>query len=228
MNETTPTERARLLGKISVLRAECERLHAVLAAARTVMSTSPVPQPPEDCELPNGLPDWIAYALNGWKAERAEAAHLAKLCDDAHKAITNLDGPSTGTPAPALYKAPTMDDLGVLLDFWSRELRLMDWDITLETYRLPKWVDLGKGAYTAGFLSSNASTGAATIRMLDVADMPADIAPGYRDCETTLVHEMLHMLMPVSATDGSDHDGERAINRVAEALVRLRRAAAVI
>ena len=124
--------------------------------------------------------------------------------------------------------SPTMDDLGDLLDFWRARLRLMDWDIVLETYRLKQWTAMGKSAYTVGFCAESRPNGMARIAMLDIADMPDDIAEPCRDVEQTLVHELLHLLMPVSASDGSDADGERAINRVAQALVRLRRESNVI
>ena len=123
------------------------------------------------------------------------------------------------------YPVPTMGSLGGLLDFWRRDLRLMDWDITLDTYRLKQWCAMGKNAYTAGFCWTNHAAGAVKIGMLEAEDLADDIAVSFRDVEVTLVHELLHLLMPVSASDGSDADGERAINRVAEALVRLRRAA---
>ena len=139
--------------------------------------------------------------------------------------MTHIDTPHPNSPTLPSPNPPTVGDLGFILDFWRRELRLMDWDLTLDTYRLKQWVAMGKNAYTAGFCWSNRCVGAAKIGLLEVEDLADDIATSCRDIEVSLVHELLHLLMPVSASDGSDADGERAINRVAESLVRLRRLA---
>lgn len=114
----------------------------------------------------------------------------------------------------------------IWLDYWRPRLRLMDWDVTLEVYGLKGWIALGRSAYEAGNCAISASFGSARIRLLDPAAMPADIAPSCRDVEDTIVHELLHLMLPVRESDGTDHAGELRINRVAQALVRERRARA--
>ena len=114
----------------------------------------------------------------------------------------------------------------VWLDYWRPRLRLMDWDVTLEVYGLRAWLALGKSQYTAAYCAISPAFGAARVRLLDPADMAADINACCRDVEQTIVHELLHLLVPVRESDGGDHEGERAIDRIAQALVRERRAAA--
>lgn len=112
----------------------------------------------------------------------------------------------------------------IWLDYWRPRLRLMDWDVTLEVYGLKQWIALGRSAYEAGNCAISASFGSARIRLLNPAEMPDDIQPCCRDVEDTIVHELLHLMLPVERSDGTDHAGELRINRVAQALVQLRRA----
>lgn len=111
----------------------------------------------------------------------------------------------------------------VWLDYWRPRLRLMDWDVVLEVYGLRAWLALGKNEYTAGYCATSPSCGFVRIRLLDPADLADDIVASCRDVEQTIVHELLHLLVPVNASDGSDHEGERAIDRIAQALIRERR-----
>lgn len=117
----------------------------------------------------------------------------------------------------------TREDLQKSLEYWQKRLRLEDWDIVLEYIRLKEWLALGKDAYTAGVCAPSQSCGWARIRLLHVEDIAEDAVPGIKDPEITLVHELLHLLMPVASPKGGDAHGERAINRVAEALVTMRR-----
>jgi hypothetical protein len=99
----------------------------------------------------------------------------------------------------------------------------MDWDVTLEVYGLRAWLTLGKNQYMAGYCAISPGFGLARVRLLDPVDLADDIVASCRDVEQTIVHELLHLLVPVKASDGSDHEGERAINRIAQALIRERR-----
>jgi hypothetical protein len=117
----------------------------------------------------------------------------------------------------------TAEHAPVWLDYWRPRLRLMDWDVVLEVYGLRAWLALGKNEYLAGYCATSPSCGLVRIRLLDPADLADDIVASCRDVEQTIVHELLHLLVPVKASDGSDHEGERAINRIAQALIRERR-----
>ena len=112
----------------------------------------------------------------------------------------------------------------VWLDYWRPRLRLMDLDITLEVYRLVAWRERGKTQYAAGSCAHAPAFGQVRILLLDPRDMPSDIASCCRDVEETIVHELLHLMLPVRDSEGTDHAGELRINRVAQALVRERRA----
>ena len=116
-----------------------------------------------------------------------------------------------------------MDEMAAHLEFWQKALRLQDWDIDFKVVRLKEWLAAGKTTYTAGCCSMNGQNAYVVVRILDPEDLADDVVPSYRDAEVTIVHELLHILIPVSASDGSDVHGERAINRIAEALVTLRR-----
>lgn len=115
------------------------------------------------------------------------------------------------------------EKLKSFLAYWQKRLRLEDWDIVLEVVRLKEWLTLGKDAYTAGVCAPSQSCGWARIRLLHIDDIPEDAVPSIKDPEVTLVHELLHLLIPVSSPEGGDVHGERAINRIAEALVVERR-----
>lgn len=115
------------------------------------------------------------------------------------------------------------EELKSSLVYWQKRLRLQDWDIVLELVRLKEWLALGKDAYTAGVCAANRPCGWARIRLLHIDDIAEDAVPSIRDPEVTLVHELLHLVMPVSSPEGDDAHGERAINRIAEALVTERR-----
>ena len=114
----------------------------------------------------------------------------------------------------------------VWLDYWRRQLRLMDWDIILRSYGLKAWIEMGNQQSMAGCVLDHPETGTAWISVLDPADLPTGTQSEHRDLEHTIVHELLHLMLPVRERGGADADGERRINRVAQALVRERRARA--
>ena len=71
---------------------ERDATDAGLAEALDALPCSRVP----DCDTPA---DRIRYATLAWLAEREAAAHLARLCQEAHEALDGIGAPSPGTPA---------------------------------------------------------------------------------------------------------------------------------
>lgn len=109
-----------------------------------------------------------------------------------------------------------------LLGYWQPLLRLQDWEITLEVADGLAWARAGLSPHTVGTCRQNDAHGWAQIRLLRAADIPEHIVPACLDLEQTLVHELLHLLIPV-APAGADAVGELSINKIAGALVRQRR-----
>lgn len=104
------------------------------------------------------------------------------------------------------------------LRYWQRLLRLQDWDIELRVVRRHELDD----AY--GRCSTWSAVGRAKIRLLDPQDFEPTIDPRDRDIKVTLVHELLHLRIPADQADGSSSLGqEQAVERIAQALVHLRR-----
>lgn len=72
---------------------ECQRKELDLILTETIGMPT-VPPLPSD-----GIPEALAAAARAWRSEREEAAHLAKLCDDAHRALDGHGAPTGGTVA---------------------------------------------------------------------------------------------------------------------------------
>lgn len=103
--------------------------------------------------------------------------------------------------------------------FWQRQLRLMDWTITV-AFVLPH--ELAAGAFA--HIEPNEYNREATLCVIDPAYNDPSRA-WYQDSEHLLVHELLHIHFGFSAEVGSHEANmeEVAINAIMEALVRLER-----
>lgn len=110
-----------------------------------------------------------------------------------------------------------MNDLVALVTYWQRQLRLQDWDLTVEVVA-PHLVPGG------GCGASRWSPGLRHARILlaDPEQLEGDLVEHCRDIEVTLVHEMVHVAM--AGVEVERHsDMEAGIDSVARALVQLNR-----
>jgi len=110
------------------------------------------------------------------------------------------------------------------LRLWQSRLALEEWKVEA---RIVRQSDLN--ADTLGNLKWNARTHTASIKVLDPRDydMPATQIPA--DMERTVVHELIHLeLSSLPRSQASRRDEEFAVNRVADALVRLDRQKATL
>lgn len=110
---------------------------------------------------------------------------------------------------------------------WQRELRLQDWDVTIEIARQR---DVGEA--TMGDCTRAKTKRVARIRLLDPRDIDGQDMMTLEEAhnwELTLVHELLHLQLhdafPSGYSAGSAEELaiERAIDATSKALVRLSR-----
>jgi hypothetical protein len=109
--------------------------------------------------------------------------------------------------------------LGARLGIWQQRLGLADWKISLVMSRArdlkPK---------TLGNIHWEASKKTAVIRVLDVSDYQLSCREAQADMELTLVHELVHLeLCSLPRSLASRTEEELAVNRIADALLRLDR-----
>lgn len=105
------------------------------------------------------------------------------------------------------------------VNFWQKELRLQDWDIQIEVTSY----DPGGAA----MVSASDFMGVAKVKIRNPETAPPD-SFGSQDLELSVVHELLHIRFPhVNPPQPSleDKSFEIGIERTAQALVRIRRAA---
>lgn len=114
-------------------------------------------------------------------------------------------------------------ELQALCREWQQILRLEDWDIEVRLTRNHEFPDKYHGGDCHVFVEKQC----ARIRILPEGDRLPDVMAPY-DQEIDLVHEILHVAFKQSQPeidDASPHwqQHERAIHRVSEALVGLKR-----
>lgn len=115
----------------------------------------------------------------------------------------------------------TQEELQALCAEW-RRLRLQDWDIVV---RVKRQFDMAR-ADAAGHCSCVVALKEAVISILDVVDWDPDIIKP-QDQEMYLVHELLHVHFSQMHDEyNSPVHVEQAIQKIAEALVALKREAA--
>jgi hypothetical protein len=140
--------------------------------------------------------------------------------------LTLAGGAWAAPPSPS---APNVDTrvcvaradgfLHARLGSWQQRLNLADWRISLEMSHAgdlkPK---------TLGNIHWDAAKKTATIRVLDASDYRLPCPAALSDMELTLVHELVHLeLSSLPRSPASRHEEELAVNRIADALVRLDR-----
>ena len=102
---------------------------------------------------------------------------------------------------------------------WQQRLHLEDWSISV---KLSKPKELRGG--TLGNIHWDAPAKTALIRVLSAAEYELPYHAALRDMEFTVVHELIHLeLASLPRSDASRSDEEHAVNRMAEALLRLER-----
>ncbi|MEO5925942.1 MAG: hypothetical protein ABIR70_19135 [Bryobacteraceae bacterium] len=102
---------------------------------------------------------------------------------------------------------------------WQKRMELDDWKVTLE---LADKKVLRSG--TLGNTHWDLSAKTARIRVLDASEYSATYDAAIRDMEFTLVHELVHLdFASLPRDDESRKDEERAVNRMANAMLRLER-----
>lgn len=121
-------------------------------------------------------------------------------------------------------KPLSIEQVRELCRVWQERLRLQDWNITIRYERLhASPFDFGSAV---GYCTTDHRSMEASIALLDPIDrgFVGDAWRSALDEEQVLVHELLHLLVPCPEPDEKNpEDGERAINMVADALVRLAR-----
>lgn len=105
------------------------------------------------------------------------------------------------------------------LAIWQERLNLQDWKISVlmshPSELKPK---------TLGNIHWDADKKSAVIRVLDASDYKMPYKDMLDDMEFTVVHELIHLeLSSLPRSDASRGDEEHAVNRIADALLKLDR-----
>jgi hypothetical protein len=109
--------------------------------------------------------------------------------------------------------------LNARLGLWQQRLNLADWKISLVMSHAS---DLKPK--TLGNIHWDSTRMAAVIRVLDASDYRVACRDALADMEVTLVHELVHLeLSSLPRSQASRHEEELAVNRIAEAFLRLDR-----
>jgi hypothetical protein len=108
---------------------------------------------------------------------------------------------------------------------WQKRLNLQDWDISVVVARAS---DLKPK--TLGNIHWDNEKKTAVIRVLDPADYKLPFDDMMKDVEFTVVHELIHLelspvLSPLQRNDANRREEEYAVNHMADALLKLDRAA---
>lgn len=106
---------------------------------------------------------------------------------------------------------------------WQKRLNLEGWKVSVAVART-----LELKAKTLGNVRWDREKKTAAIRFLDPADYHLSFDEALRDIEFTVVHELIHLeMVPVLSdlqrTDANRTEEEHAVNRMAEALLKLDR-----
>lgn len=121
-----------------------------------------------------------------------------------------------GCGAPAEQVAIFLNER---LTHWRQRLNLGEWQISIVTTRRD---DLKPK--TIGKIRWDKRNKTAVIEVLDAADYTLPRAAMLDDMELTVVHELVHLeLASLPRSEASRSSEEHAVNRIAEALVRLDR-----
>jgi hypothetical protein len=134
-------------------------------------------------------------------------------------ASSAMAAPPPPTSGTGLCVAQAEGFLDARLGFWQKRLNLADWKVSMV---LSHASDLKPK--TLGNIHWDASKKTAIIRVLDASDYHLACRETLSDMELTLVHELVHLeLSSLPRSLASRQEEELAVNRIADALVRLDR-----
>jgi hypothetical protein len=113
----------------------------------------------------------------------------------------------------------TAEFLNTSLSFWQQRLNLQDWKLAVvqshPTELKPE---------TLGNIHWDKDNRSATIHVLAVSDYKTACPAALEDMELTVVHELIHLtLAPLRSASTNRSDEERAVNQIADALLKLER-----
>lgn len=131
-----------------------------------------------------------------------------------------MTGPSPGSSPGPDTQICSVKQLGNLLTYWQKAMKLSDWDVRLKIVRQH---DLLEG--TQAMIESNHDHRIATVSICDPHDyQPQEFWP--QDMEVSLVHELVHLtfwwLNPEKESLQQTLE-EQSVEAVAQALVEQRR-----
>ena len=110
------------------------------------------------------------------------------------------------------------------LAFWQKRLQLTEWNIVVAMTRRG---DLK--AKTLGGIHWDKGKKAAGIAVMDAVDYHVACDKMLDDMEFTIVHELIHLeLASLPKSEASRSNEEHAVNRIAEALIKLHREESVV
>jgi len=133
-------------------------------------------------------------------------------------ASSNAEPPALSTDG-RICGAQAATYLDARLAIWQQRMNLADWKISLVVSHAS---DLKPK--TLGNVHWDTKNKTAVIRVLDPADYRVACRDALSDMEMTVVHELVHLeLSSLPRSQASRHDEELAVNRIAEALIRLDR-----
>jgi hypothetical protein len=111
------------------------------------------------------------------------------------------------------------DFLNTRLSFWQQRLNLQDWRLAVVQSHP---VELKPE--TLGNIHWDKDNRSATIHVLAVSDYKTACPAALEDMELTVVHELIHLtLAPLRSASTNRGDEERAVNQIADALLKLER-----
>lgn len=151
------------------------------------------------------------------------------LAQTAGRAEMGLNSPAPGVPPTAANandeRAVPPTDLRRYIDrflsdrlsYWCKHLKLEEWQVSIVTVRRdtlrPK---------TLGKIQWDKKKKTAVIEVMDPADYRLSFRPMLDDMNFTIVHELVHLsLASLPRSEASRSSEEYAVNRLAEALIRL-------
>ena len=157
----------------------------------------------------------IAGSALAQSAGRAEVGLTAPAPTGPRTAANaNLD---QGSVSPTDQREYTDRFLNDRLSYWCKHLKLDEWHVSIVTVRRDTL-----RLKTLGKIQWDKKKKTAVIEVMDPADYRLSFQPMLDDMEFTVVHELVHLsLASLPRSEASRSSEEHAVNRLAEALVRL-------
>ena len=152
------------------------------------------------------------------------------LAQSAGRAEMGLNSPSTSGPrtaananldqrsaSPTDQREYTDRFLNDRLSYWCKHLKLEEWQVSVVTVRRDTL-----RPRTLGMIQWDKKKKTAVIEVMDPADYRLSFQPMLDDMDFTIVHELVHLsLASLPRSEASRSSEEHAVNRLAEALIKL-------